>query len=83
MNSFCEEQFEGDSHADSTALSAVTRDDHWIMMLKREAPQADLSRETGFEVCAVTLRTARGQALESYGRFDIKCTFRQSHLQQK
>ena len=40
------------------------QDDHWIMMLEREAPQADSSKETGFEVCAVTLRTASGQALE-------------------
>ena len=72
VNSVCEEQCEGDPHADSTAVSAVTQDDHWIMMLEREAPQADLSKETGFEVCAVTLRTASGQALESYGRCDIQ-----------
>ena len=72
VNSVCEEPCEGHPHADSTAVSAVTQDDHWIMMLEREAPQADLSNETGFEVCAVTLRTASGQALESYGRCDIQ-----------
>ena len=49
MNSVCEELCEGDPHADSTAVSVVTQDDHWIMMLEREAPQADLSKETGFE----------------------------------
>ena len=72
MNSVCEEQCEGDPHADSTAVSAVTQDDHWIMMLESEAPQADLSKETSFKMCAVTLRTACGQALESYGRCDIQ-----------
>ena len=46
MNSVCEEQCEGDPHADCTAVSAVTRDDHWIMMLEREAPQADLSKRS-------------------------------------
>ena len=60
VNSVSEERCEGDPHADSTAVSAVTQDDHWIMMLEREARQADLSKETGFEVCADTLRTAIG-----------------------
>ena len=32
---------------------------------------ADLSKETGFDVWAVTLRTASAQALTSYGRCDI------------
>ena len=72
MNSVCEERCEGDPHADFTAVSAVTQDDYWIMVLEREAPQADLSKETGFEVCADTLRTASGQALESQGRCDIQ-----------
>ena len=49
----------------------VTSDDHWIKVLEREAPQADLSKETGFDVCAVTLRTTSGQALTSYGHCDI------------
>ena len=72
VNSVCEERCEGDPHADSTAVNAVTQDDHWITMKEREAPQADLSKETGFEVCAVTLRTASGQALESNGHCDIQ-----------
>ena len=71
VNNVYEEQYDGDQHADSAAVSAVTRDEHWIMVLEREAPQADLSKETGFDVCAVTLRTASGQALTSYGRCDI------------
>ena len=58
VNSVCEERCEGDPHADSTAVSAVTQGDHRIMMLEREAPQADSSKETGFE--------------ESYGRCDIQ-----------
>ena len=41
------------------------------MLLEREASKADLSKETGFDVSAVTLRTASGQALTSYGRCDI------------
>ena len=72
MNNVYEKQCEGDPHADSTTVSAVTRDDNWIMVLEREAPQADLSKETGFDVCAVTLRTAGGQALASCGRCDIQ-----------
>ena len=36
VNSVCEERCEGDPHADSTTVSAVTQDDHWIMMLERE-----------------------------------------------
>ena len=72
LNSVCEERREGDPHVDSTAKSAVTQDDHWIMMLEREAPQADLSKETGFEMCAVTLRTTSGQTMKSYGRCDIQ-----------
>ena len=55
MNNVCEEQYDGDQHADSAAMRVVTRDDHGIMVLEREAPQADLSKETGFDVCAVTL----------------------------
>ena len=47
----------------SATVSAVTRDDNWIMVLEREAPQADLSKETGFDLCAVMLRTDCGQAL--------------------
>ena len=58
--------------ADSATVSAVTRDDNWIMVLEREAPQAGFSKETGFDVCAVTLRTASGQALVSHGRSDIQ-----------
>ena len=42
-------------HADSATVTAVTRDDNWIMVLERKAPRADLSKETGFDVCAVTL----------------------------
>ena len=72
LKSVCEERCEGDPHADSTAVNAATQDDHWIMMLEREAPQADLSKETGFEVCAVTLRTASGKALESNRHCDIQ-----------
>ena len=72
VNSVHEEQCEGDPHADSETVSAVTRNDNWIMVLEREAPQADLSKETGFDVCAVTLRKASGQALQSYGRCDIQ-----------
>ena len=74
-NRVSEERCGRDPHADSTAVSAVTQDDNWIMMLERAAPQADLSKKkkkTGFEVCAVTLRTAIGQVLESYGRCDIQ-----------
>ena len=72
VNSVFEEQCEGDPHTDSETVSAVTRDDNWIMVLEREEPQADLSKETGFDVCAVTLRTASGQALASYGRCHIQ-----------
>ena len=53
---------------ETRTVSAVTRDDNWIMVLEREAPQAVSSKEAGFDVCAVTLRTASGQALASYGR---------------
>ena len=66
-----EEQCDEDQHADSAAVSEVTHDGHWITVLEREAPQADLSKERGFDVCAVTLRTACGQALTSYARCDI------------
>ena len=51
VNNVLKEQYDGDQH-DSTAVSAVTRDDHWIMVLEREAPQSDLSKETGFDMCA-------------------------------
>ena len=71
MNNVYEEQYDRDQQADSAAVSAVTRDDHWIMVLEREAPQANLSKEISFDVCAVTLRTASGQALTSHGRCDI------------
>ena len=57
VNSVYEEHCDGDQHADSAAVSEVTHDGHWIMVLEREAPQADLSKERGFDVCAVTLRT--------------------------
>ena len=40
------------SHADSATVSAANRDDNWIMALEREAPQADLSKETSFDVCS-------------------------------
>ena len=36
-------------------------------MLEREAQQADLNTNNGFDVCPVTLRTASGHALTSYG----------------
>ena len=36
----------------------------FIMVLEREAPQADLSKETCSDVCAVTLRTASGTSAE-------------------
>ena len=52
VNNVYEEQYDGDQHADSAAMSAVTRDDHWIMVLEREAPQADLSKGEGLRrVC--------------------------------
>ena len=36
-------------HTYSATVSAVTRDDNWIMVLEeREAPQTDLGKETGF-----------------------------------
>ena len=60
-------------HTYSATVSAVTRDDNWIMVLEeREAPQTDLGKETGFDVCAVTRRTVSGKALASYGRCDIQ-----------
>ena len=49
VNNVYEEQYDGDQHADSAAVSAVTGDDHWVMVLEREGPQAELSKETGFE----------------------------------
>ena len=37
VNNVYEEQCEGDPHVDSATVSAVTRDDNWIMVLEREA----------------------------------------------
>ena len=59
------------SSADTGRPFELPHDGHWIMVLEREAPQADLSKERGFDVCAVTLRTACAQALTSYARCDI------------
>ena len=65
VNNVYDEQYDGDQYADSAAVSPVTRDDHWIMVLER-GPQAD--QGDGFRRVCSHAATARGQALTSYGR---------------
>ena len=43
----------------------------WIMVLEREAPQAHTNTNSGFDVFALTLRTASGHALSLCGNCDI------------
>ena len=52
-------------------VGSVTRED-LTMVLEREAPQADLNTNNGFDVHAVTLQTTSGQAVTSYGQFVLK-----------
>ena len=71
VNNISDEPQDGEQHVDPGILDAVTRGE-WIMVLEREAPQADLNTNSGIDACAVTLRTASGHALTSYGHCVLK-----------
>ena len=61
-NNISDEPLDGEQHVDPGILGAVTRGE-WIMVLEREAPQADLNTNSVFDACAVTLRTASRHAV--------------------
>ena len=50
MNNVYEEQYDGDQHLDSAAVSAVTHDDHWIMVLERVCSHAANGQWTSADV---------------------------------
>ena len=71
MSNISDEPLDTEQLVDPGIVGAVTRDD-WILVLEREAPQADLNTNNGFDVRAVTLRTASGRTLTSYGLCVLK-----------
>ena len=71
MSNISDEPLDSEQLVDPGIVGAVTRDD-WILVLEREAPQADLNTNNGFDVRAVTLRTASGRTLTSYGLCVLK-----------
>ena len=71
MSNISDEPLDSEQLVDLGIVGAVTRDD-WILVLEREAPQADLNTNNGFDVRAVTLRTASGRTLTSYGHCVLK-----------
>ena len=62
---------EGEEHMDLGIVGASHRKE-WFMVLEREKPQVDLNTNNGFDVCAVTFRTASEHALTSCGHCVLK-----------
>ena len=71
VNHISDEPPDGEQHVDPDIIGSVTRED-WTMVLESEAPRADLNTNRGFDVHGVTLQTASGHALTSYGHCVLK-----------
>ena len=71
INNISDEPPDSQQPVDLEIVGSVYRET-WIMVLEREAPQVDVNTNNGFDVHAVTLRTASGHAPTSYGHCVLK-----------
>ena len=71
VNNISDEPTDSQQPVDLEIVGSVNREG-WIMVLEREAPHVDVNTNNGFDVHAVTLRTASGHAPTSYGHCVLK-----------